>query len=171
MQGGNLSFGNTGAAKKPRLCVSHGKQLDVRPGRSVDGCTFVGRRGNMRFAYRLFVHAISYRLLNVCVCVCLSCNLAPSTVSYAVGWSYNCRRKTNTYILCLIRRVCVCVCISCHPLGPPQFHFLVLGILGVFAVTVVVVTVVYVKLKVDIILFLRDDLGWHHHNVSGENNT
>eukprot|EP00063_Salmo_salar_P033252 XP_014008087.1 PREDICTED: interleukin-18 receptor 1-like [Salmo salar] len=50
--------------------------------------------------------------------------------------------------------------------SPPQFHFLVLGILGVFAVTVVVVTVVYVKLKVDIILFLRDDLGWHHHNVS-----
>ncbi|XP_029603303.1 interleukin-18 receptor 1-like isoform X1 [Salmo trutta] len=50
--------------------------------------------------------------------------------------------------------------------SPPQFHFLVLGIVGVFAVTVVVVTVVYVKLKVDIILFLRDDLGWHHHNVS-----
>ncbi|XP_045065561.1 interleukin-18 receptor 1 isoform X3 [Coregonus clupeaformis] len=50
--------------------------------------------------------------------------------------------------------------------SPPQFHFLVLGIVGVFAVTVVVVTVVYVKLKVDLILFLRDDLGWHHHNTA-----
>ncbi|XP_071186850.1 interleukin-18 receptor 1-like isoform X1 [Salvelinus alpinus] len=58
------------------------------------------------------------------------------------------------------------VSITFQQKSPPQFHFLVLGIVGVFAVTVVVVTVVYVKLKVDIILFLRDDLGWRQHNVS-----
>ncbi|XP_042173854.1 interleukin-18 receptor 1 [Oncorhynchus tshawytscha] len=58
------------------------------------------------------------------------------------------------------------VSITFQQKSPPQFHFLVLGIVGVFVVMVVVVTVVYVKLKVDIILFLRDDLGWHHHNVS-----
>ncbi|KAL1021776.1 hypothetical protein UPYG_G00017800 [Umbra pygmaea] len=50
--------------------------------------------------------------------------------------------------------------------SPVQFHILVLCVVGLFVGTVVVVTVVYIKLKLDIVLFLRDDLGLHRHNVS-----
>ncbi|KAJ7983880.1 hypothetical protein DPEC_G00370270 [Dallia pectoralis] len=48
---------------------------------------------------------------------------------------------------------------------PARFHLLILIVVGTFVITALVVTVVYVKLKVDIVLFLRDDLGLHHHKA------